>query len=962
MEFPASFPRSKHFGLLTAEGRDLLMVTGIALLLALPYLAGISYSDEGYIVHIADRIASGEVLYRDISTGVTPGSFYLHALLFEVFGRSLLVGRIFMMVLFSAATGSIYSLCRGVSSRTMALSLSLSFAALTVFFWRIPNYSSEAIILILLAIGSTSKFLRTRRQVWLIWAGLGLGAAFLFKQNYGAFAALAVTAGLLSDGEPWGKRLRSVTTTAAVAASSVILIVLYFAANGALVELWNDAVMIPLRYSSTIYSQPYPSLFGELEPEVARNLWSYLPFQTLFLQFGNPNVSLLGLKLVTIRALFYLPPAFLFVALATWLRRWWAARRCGDETAASSKTHPGVTLSLGMLYLASSALLLLGAFPRSDAFHLVKVIILFFPLIAWIAGPRPGLWSRRIAVVTAMVLVPVSIASQIAHVWDRRPALRRTTFLNLDAGRIWTQASTADRIASRVREIQKLVPPGEPIFAAPAIPLYYFLADRANPTRHPLVLPGGLDEEAVIRALDSQSVRLALVEDYGLGPHSFSEVAPAVWEHVLRNFGPAEEIGWRGPPYLLLKGSSGLPSTGILLRESKGNTEDSAIDRIPFDPQERATVLDLVKGPLDDPPSDRIQGLLSRIEFKWRPASWTVLNLRPALQLISPSNWNKIMVSWEVPAGSDLLFEAACTLAPDRWANPDLPTEGQGGVAEIWIGPAEDGALPRRVWMDWLDPRHRPQDRDWRLVGIDLTSFVQTPRARVTLVARPAPTFNPSDARVVWSGIRLSRPQDREISGGLAPIFSAPVGEESAREIDLDDAAAEHIMTLTGEDLDLSLRAAEFFPENAGAHEMLGTLALSLGKDDLALQAFRRIVDLNGGGKPFNVRPGSRIILEKRLLPILDPLRNAAGVGKTHTDADLVVAGLLVELGIFDLKDAIRQFVIPYPTPSPEEVARFGLHLDGFESGTLAGWKHSSLPGVEGQNPRALSAAAGIQQ
>ena len=35
----------------------------------------------------ADRIASGEVLYRDISTGVTPGSFYLHALLFQVFGR-----------------------------------------------------------------------------------------------------------------------------------------------------------------------------------------------------------------------------------------------------------------------------------------------------------------------------------------------------------------------------------------------------------------------------------------------------------------------------------------------------------------------------------------------------------------------------------------------------------------------------------------------------------------------------------------------------------------------------------------------------------------------------------------------------------------------------------------------------------------------------------------------------------
>ncbi|RLE27124.1 MAG: hypothetical protein DRJ65_03730, partial [Acidobacteria bacterium] len=723
MTSPASPPRSRHLGLLTAESVDLLVVAATALILAIPYLAGISYSDEGYIMHIADRITSGEVLYRDVSTGVTPGSFYLHALLFQVFGRSLLVGRIFMMVLFSAATSAIYALCRGVSSRTMALSLTLSFAALTVFFWRIPNYSSEAIILILLAVGSTARFLRTRRQAWLWSAGIGLGAAFLFKQNYGAFAALGVTAGLLSAGGPWRKRIYSVVTTAAVAASSVILVVLYFAANGALVELWNDVVMIPLRYSSTIYSQPYPSLFGELNPEVARNLWSYLPFQTLFLQFGHPNVTFLGFKVLTIRALFYLPPACLLVALATWIRRRRAARQCSDEIATSPESISRVTLSLGMLYLASSAFLLLGVFPRSDGFHQVKVIILLFPLLAWIAGPAPGRWWRRIAMATAIVLVPVSIASQVVHVWDRRPTFRRTTFLNLDAARIWTQATTAHRITSRVKEIQKLAPPGEPIFAAPAIPLYYFLADRPNPTRHPLVLPGGLDEEAVVRALDTPSVRLALVENYGLGPHSFSEVAPAVWDYVLHNFGPDEKIGWSLPPYLLQKGSSGLSSTGTLLRGVADQTEQSKIDRSSFDPQERTTLLDFVRSPLGNPPPERIQGLFSRIESRWRSASWTVLFLRPALQLISPANWNKIMVSWEVPTGPDLLFEAAYTLAPDRWANPDFPTEGQGGVAEIWVGPADDGALPRRVWMDWLDPRHHPQDRDWRLVAVDLSSF-----------------------------------------------------------------------------------------------------------------------------------------------------------------------------------------------------------------------------------------------
>lgn len=939
MAFPPSPSRLRHLSLLRAEGRDLLMVAGIALLLALPYVAGISFSDEGYIVHIADRIASGEVLYRDISTGVTPGSFYLHALLFQVFGRSLLVGRIFMMLLFCGATSAVYALCRGVSSRTMALALTLSFAALTVFFWRIPNYSSEAIILILLAIGSTAKFLRTRRQAWLWSAGLGLGAAFLFKQNYGAFAALGVTAGLLSAGDLWRKRIFSVVTTAAVAAMSVILVVLYFAANGALGALWNDAVMIPLQYSSTIYSQPYPSLFGDFKPEVANNLWSYLPFQTLIFQFGHPNVSFFGLKLVTIRALFYLPPAFLFVALATWLRRRRAERGCGDETAALS-----TTLSVGMLYLASSALLLLGAFPRSDAFHLVKVIILFFPLIAWVAGPTPGPWCRRIAVVTAMVLLPVSIASQIVHVWDSRPTLRRTTFLNLETARIWTQAPMARRIESRVKEIQQRVPAGEPIFAAPAIPLYYFLADRANPTRHPLILPGGLDEEAVVRALDTQSVRLALVEDYGLGQHSFSEVAPVVWEHMLRNFGPDEEIGWRLSPYLLQKGSSGFPQTGTLLRRATNGTGEFGIGRSPMNPQKRSTLLDLVRSPQDDPPSGRIQGLFSRIENNWRPASWVVLFLQPALQLISPANWNKVMISWEVPAGPDLLFEAAYTLAPDRWANPDSFSEGQGGVAEIWVGPAEDGARPHRVWMDWLIPRHRPQDRNWRLVAVDLDSFVQTPRARVTLVARPAPTFNASEARVVWSGIRLSKPETQEIPKDVAATTQAPIGKESARELVLDEAAAGHIMRLTQKDLHLAQQGVELFPASIGAHEMLGTLALSLGEGELALQEFRKIVYLNGGKDPYQVRPGSRIILEQRLLPTLATLRTASGFSPTYTDADLVVTALLVELGFLDINDAIKRPSAPVPKISPEERARTGLHFGDFETGTPSGWNTTSRP------------------
>ena len=40
--------------------------------LSLPFLAGLGVLDEGALVHVADRLADGEVLYRDVATGITP--------------------------------------------------------------------------------------------------------------------------------------------------------------------------------------------------------------------------------------------------------------------------------------------------------------------------------------------------------------------------------------------------------------------------------------------------------------------------------------------------------------------------------------------------------------------------------------------------------------------------------------------------------------------------------------------------------------------------------------------------------------------------------------------------------------------------------------------------------------------------------------------------------------------------
>ena len=49
--------------------------------------------DEGHLVATAQRLLDGDLLYRDIQTGIFPGVYYLAALLFEMFGMDVLVTR-----------------------------------------------------------------------------------------------------------------------------------------------------------------------------------------------------------------------------------------------------------------------------------------------------------------------------------------------------------------------------------------------------------------------------------------------------------------------------------------------------------------------------------------------------------------------------------------------------------------------------------------------------------------------------------------------------------------------------------------------------------------------------------------------------------------------------------------------------------------------------------------------------
>src|SRR6185312_10630636 len=77
--------------------------------------------DEGIALQGATRILHGQFPYRDFFSFYTPGSYYLLAGLFGIFGNSLLVARTSLAVTGALCSVITYLLSRRVCSRGMSI-------------------------------------------------------------------------------------------------------------------------------------------------------------------------------------------------------------------------------------------------------------------------------------------------------------------------------------------------------------------------------------------------------------------------------------------------------------------------------------------------------------------------------------------------------------------------------------------------------------------------------------------------------------------------------------------------------------------------------------------------------------------------------------------------------------------------------------------------------------------------
>lgn len=462
--------------------------------------------DEGLMLQAARRVAEGQMPYRDFLCPYGPAQPYLLGGLFKLLGVSLLDWRILRVLTDAAVSVVVYALVRREAGSRWALVGWLA----AICAMAEPRSAGSTPLAILC--GLAAILLATRRR--LLWAALltALGAAF--RIDFAVYAGAGVLAALLWERE-WRGALRYAATTVAL----TLLAYLPFLIAIGPADLYDALIGTSLR---------------------DRDYWT-LPFPLHY------TSGLSGLKDAKDLLDFYVP-ALLVAGLAV------AAVAALVRLARRRRVAP-VWIALGVF--AAGALAYVTS--RADEIHAASLLVILAALLPVVIARGFDAGSRLLAPLASAVLVLL-----LAHgVWNRASALVRPPDLDTVhvavADGVEAPPADARGIEAMVREVQRRVPPGHPIYSLTRRsdlvrlnnPLVYVLTERDNPTAQDFGLQTGAHAQqqivatlarvrprAIVRWTDPIStVREPNLRGIPSGVHTLDE-------YVAQNYRLAERQGY----------------------------------------------------------------------------------------------------------------------------------------------------------------------------------------------------------------------------------------------------------------------------------------------------------------------------------------------------------------------------------------------------------------------------------
>lgn len=421
-------------------------------LLLIIHTRGISYHDEGFILHAASRVADGQIPYKDFYLTYTPGAVFTTALLFQFFGESVLASRLLAAMVSFLTLFVLYRLLKTrIKNQYLLMSFLLFYIA-----WAPLQINFSWPTMYALCFGITTAWIvqhiKKNMVLPMLAAGVMSGITLLFKQNFGlavvVYACVVIWMSLQ-------KKERSGMSYFVIGITIPLLLFFLY-----------------LFFTNSMYA-------------FVDNQYNYF-YKKLVVEGvdATPFIYPASLSVMVARTALYLLPFFVAIA-AIGLR--YIKRR-----------------EYAYLSLFSLLYYLFGIRPVTDFVHVAPLIALtIFPMSDMLMFVDSRLKRSLFLLSFTLVLIAGMYFSLFRgyYRWES-PLLQQNIFVPHDKILLYVDGKYATNIPLLTQTIAKYTKKDEHIFIYHYAPMVYFISDRKNPTQFIYFSSNVLDERFSKELLD----------------------------------------------------------------------------------------------------------------------------------------------------------------------------------------------------------------------------------------------------------------------------------------------------------------------------------------------------------------------------------------------------------------------------------------------------------------------------
>lgn len=434
---------------------------------------GIDLFDEGYYVHLSERIFHGEIPYKDFALQYTPGYFYLLAFLYKIFGPSILVGRLlslFVCMLILCFTFLIINKLKLTSVK----SIFLSFLGIVSFGYPLLNIPIAVWPVVLMSLVIVLAFIywldssNQKGWIYIFIIGIALAFSLILRQNLGITFIIMCNFLLF-----FGKKMS--ISQKMVNFFIVNITWLLFTFCWVYYFFLRDNLNGLIEFIS--FSKKFSTEFG----------FTYLPFSFILKPFGI-------FKMLP----YYLPIIFLFFLISYIFSRnknWKIIVLCS------------ISLVGFFTYI----------YPNSELLHVYPFWgMLIFSIVIFFLEKK----EKYIAfsVICLMIGIGFYLTFFSGYYRYHQPYKLQNTQISLPKTQgILTERTTAENLVSLSRFINKNTSKKDYIFSYPYYPMLYFILDRLNPSKdsiYAMRLWHQYDDKIILGEIKQKKVKY-IVTAYG---------------------------------------------------------------------------------------------------------------------------------------------------------------------------------------------------------------------------------------------------------------------------------------------------------------------------------------------------------------------------------------------------------------------------------------------------------------